>query len=197
MPPCFVTRHWMEGLCIHSRWNDHDFSRVNAIILDQLSPFGRALGNNAIYLLHGGDFGGDALQWAAIHRSLMAVFGFAESMENLHCRNMQAALQLGHDPARHPEIAVKKIVTDIITRHKTQECLAKIGHVLPKIIFREKLRWTGTQVDHPYTRGIVHDLRHIIAITAGEDINSIATLRQIAAHLIDVDILSAGILASQ
>src|SRR5947208_14241825 len=120
MPPCLVTRHWMEGLYIHSRWNDHHFRRVNAIILDQLGPFGRALGNNAIYLLHGGNFGGNALRRTAIHRSLMPAFGFAESMENLHCRNMQAVLRLAHDPASHPEMGVEKIGTDIIRRENTR-----------------------------------------------------------------------------
>src|SRR5690606_9208266 len=109
-------------------------------------------------------------------------------VEDLHGRYPVALLELGCDPATHPEVAVQHVIARAMAKLEAGEGVAKRGHVGPERVLQQELRRAGIEMDDAHAGRDRHDLIDVRAVPPDEDVDRETMLREIARYLGDVDV---------
>jgi hypothetical protein len=76
------------------------------------------------------------------------------------------------------------------------ELVGLVGHERPDLILRDAFRRTSVQMDDTHSRRPLNEFRLIHALPAAKHIDPVTVPGQMTAYLVDVHILTAGILTT-
>src|SRR5215212_1000672 len=118
-------------------------------------------------------------------------------MEGMGKRQPEVLLRLASDPPAHPEVGMYQVVRRRLAPGEAVKSVPEPGHEREQLIFRHDLRRAGGEVHDPHLLVEMDDLGKELAVPAGKNVDLMAHRPEVPGQLGDVDVLAAGVLATQ